>query len=143
MRPKKSVMVSCVAAGLLAVLTLFVFFTFQNYGPVSAVRRFHDDVRNKDITDLQRVTVGSLENPQVGELAKALLTFDSLNATSKIAAVQMLQSDEAAVITVYEMQDNRVLHLVWIVRKEPNQPWRIDPALTLKAIMSLRNREAS
>src|SRR5687767_10393182 len=40
------------ASALLAVLTIAVFFVLQNYGPESAVRRFHDALLRRDGREL-------------------------------------------------------------------------------------------
>jgi hypothetical protein len=137
----RSAATSYIPAAVLAALTLFVFYTFRDYGPASAVRQFHDDVRNGDLRDLQRVTAGSLDSPQLSRLVAELRYYDSQNPNPRIAATQMIKSDEASVITVYPQSDRNAF-FVWIVRKEPNQPWRVDPDLTIRAMISLLNRDA-
>jgi hypothetical protein len=131
MAAKKSAASSYIAAGVLAALTLFVFYTFRDYGPASAVRRFHDDLISHDFNDLQRVTIGPLESRPVVEMARWLFKIDSSDAHSRIAATQMIHPDEASVITVFQFPDQESKFMVWIVRKEPNQPWKVDPNLTV------------
>jgi len=122
-----------VAAGVLAVITLLVFFTLRDYGPQSAVRRFNTDIHNHDYTDLQNVTTSDVhKDPNVALLDKALRDLDSLGASSRIVTTDMVSIDKATVLSVFDMTDHHQF-FVWVTRKEPNQGWKIDPEQTIYA----------
>jgi hypothetical protein len=140
MAAKKSAASSYAAAFVLVALTLFVFYTFRDYGPASAVRRFHDDIKNNNPDDLQRVTVGPLYTRNFIDIARQLASFDAHEARPRVAATQMISSDEASVITVFQLPDQESYFLVFIVRKEPNGPWQVDPNLTVSVNQSSNKR---
>lgn len=51
-----------IPAGVLAALVLFVFSTLQNYGPESAVRRFHEGIIRQDAEEITEVTLSPEED---------------------------------------------------------------------------------
>lgn len=122
-----------VAAGVLATITCLVFFSLRDFGPESAVRRFQDDIRNERYGDLVNVTTtGTLNDPYVGVLGRFLRNEDSMGASSRIVATDLMSANKANVLTLLEWTDGRQF-VVWVTTKEPNQGWKVDPQQTVAA----------
>ncbi len=119
------------AAAALAVSTLAVFGTFQNYGPESAVRRFHHAVANDDHKELEQVVSGSPDTSAARELEARLKAI--LANSVKYGIVKSERSPtQVEMLAVY---DNKKT-IVWVVVKARDR-WRIDAYLTLQALQRL------
>ncbi|HWD37236.1 MAG TPA: hypothetical protein VG944_00170 [Fimbriimonas sp.] len=118
------------AAAVLAAITLFVFFTLQDYGPGSAIRRFHDDVISQNYADLQRICREDINSLEVGMLAQMLNDLDERGATSTIASEDR-SAAEVDVLVLYRLQGGERPY-IWVVKKNRGT-WQIDPFETVRA----------
>lgn len=120
------------AAATLAVVTLAVFGVFQNYGPESAVRRFHHAVANGDARELAQVIEGSANTSAVRDLSR--FVDEALRASG--ANYQIVTSDrtptQVDMLARYEGRPP----IVWVVVKDRDR-WRIDPYLTYQGLRKL------
>lgn len=71
-RTRKS---SAIAAGLLAAVTLGVFGVLRDYGPESALRRFHLAAIENDDRMLQRVSKQDIRSREVGLLRSLVVKY--------------------------------------------------------------------
>lgn len=121
-----------VAAGLLALLTLFVFFTLQHYGPESAIRRFHRGAMRRDRAELAEVTLQSPDHPAARLLAVFVLRSVAPGVRREFGSVYR-EPRHAEVEVIYRHPAGVSVASVWIVRKpERHGRWLVDAERTLR-----------
>ena len=121
-----------VAAVVLAVLTLAVFYVLQDYGPASAIRRFHAALATGDVAALQQVIdspVKSLvDDPQQKFLIGYVKQFVDHGIQPQVARMDR-QPGSVRVAVVYTLQNHDRYAIVWIVDKK-GPLWKINIKLT-------------
>ena len=123
-----------VAAATLSVLTLGVFFTLRNYGPQSAVRRFHQAVSSQNPVEMSRYAEESPTNPELLELG-AFVHQNMLNTQPRFIAVQP-GNNRAKVLVVYLNRFAAPQPVVFIVDQDvKTHSWRVNCSATFSAIM--------
>ena len=128
---------SFTAAVALAAVTVFVFYTLRDYGPASAVRRFHNDIRSDNFVDLSRVCSEPIASSDVARLKEELQRWDDASASARIAGTER-SANEVEVLVFYQLPSG-TMPLVWVVDKDPSTGiWKVDPGKTLRASSSLR-----
>jgi hypothetical protein len=130
--------VQALAASLvLAAITLFVFYTLQDYGPSSAVRHFHRAVEAENTSLLQQVTVQEVGAWPVRQLVQ--MTSPLIRNTRHQVVRTDQQRDQAQVAVNYLFPDGRAAWMIWIVQKGPGRrdPWRVDAERTLTVFRDL------
>lgn len=143
MAAKAAAATSHVAALVLGAITLFVFYTLRDYGPESAVRRFHDDLVTGNTDDLRDVTYGGqLDSPAVSDLARVLKTLDRAGAGSQIADVDLSRTGVASVLVAYRTRQ-KPFFVVWVVRLNSIHSWQVDANATIQALMTMIRRQES
>ncbi len=128
MKPKPLSVGSVLASGALALVVMLVFFVLQDYGPESAVRRFHEAIVRHDNETLKRVTKGSLET----EVAQFELT--AVEQVLKAGArYQLVRTDHRAgwvgAEVVYRSPNGQTGTIYWVVVKD-GPTWKVDPEAT-------------
>jgi hypothetical protein len=125
---------SVVAAATLSVLTLAVFFTLRNYGPQSAVRRFHQAVASNNPTEMSRYAEESPSNPELLELG-VFVYRNMMNGQPRLIAVQP-GNNRAKVLVVYQNRYSGTQPVVFIVDQDAKtHAWRVNCSATFSAIM--------
>ena len=120
------------AAGVLALAVAFVFYTLRDYGPESAVRRFHRAVQVRYWTDLRRVTVQPLESPSVQHLAAEVARLTQ--GTHRHRLVRMDRGrDQARAAVVYSYPGGLREVRIWIVELQ-GRTWKVDADKTLTTL---------
>ncbi len=104
------------AAALLALVTLAVFYVLQDYGPESAIRRFHRAAQNGDVRELQRVTAEPVTNPAVGEMYNWVRRMQRIGGRYRLARVER-QPTRVYAALVYEIPNGEQYATVWVVVK--------------------------
>jgi hypothetical protein len=127
---------SITAAACLAAITVFVFYTLRDYGPRSALRRFHDDVRSQNAADLQQVTAEPINTQEVQRLAAVVYQIDQHRGSSRVAAVDR-DPGEVELLVLYSF-GRGTARLVWIVDHQSNGTWAVDATKTLRASAALQ-----
>lgn len=122
------------AALVLGAATLSVFGVFQNYGPESAVRRFHHAVANRDDEELAQVVSGSTQTTSVRDLRTLVGAILSQGANYRIVKSER-SPEQVEMLALYEGRKT----IVWVVVKARDR-WRIDPYLTIQALRRLGYR---
>ena len=120
------------AAAVLATVTLCVFGVFQNYGPESAVRRFHHAVAHDDLGEMAQVVTQGVDSSAMKELRG----YVSRALAGSGAGYRILTSDRSEKQVVMLAKYQSTPPIVWVVVKLPGG-WRIDPYLTLQALRRL------
>jgi hypothetical protein len=116
------------AALALSFVTLSVFYVLQDYGPESAIRRFHRAVRIGDSNDLARVTEQPIGSPPVQELIAWVNQMNFIGARYQLLRVER-QPREVYAALAYVAPNNENYATVWVVEKRGTS-WKIDAART-------------
>lgn len=119
---------SAIAAAALAVITIFVFWVLQDYGPESAIRRFHDAVLNRDPVALAQVTAEALNDPNVVHLEQNVVQLAQAGANYRILRMDRGPRRVAAEVQ-YSLPDGRTGTTMWVVVKQ-NRVWRVEASET-------------
>jgi HAMP domain-containing protein len=122
------------AALALAFVTLSVFYVLQDYGPESAIRRFHRAVQKGDLGDLQRVTEQPIDSKSVGDLYRWVQEMNRYGARYQLLRVERQpRSREVYAALVYVLPNGETYATVWVVEKQ-REAWRVDAARTMTII---------
>ncbi len=116
------------SAALLAVLTLSVFATAQNRGPVSVVTRFHEAVGARDPQDVQRLLTLPVSSPMSTGLVRGV---QALRQEARSVRTTLAGQDgrQARVTVVYELGSGVYVLQYGLVK--PGAQWLIDPQTTM------------
>lgn len=119
---------SLVPAIALAALTLTVFWVLRDYGPESAIRRFHDAVLNRDTNALAQVTDNDLNDISTQRLIKNVVLLGEGGATYRILGMQR-ETRRVAAEVQYNLPDGKSGRTIWIVVKR-NRVWKVEASET-------------
>ncbi len=117
-----------IAAVVLALGTVTVFWVLQDYGPQSAIRRFHLAVAENNSVDMQQVVAQPVTSSDVQELIRGVVFLTS-NGPYQIARMDR-QPREVAAAAVYSLPGGQRQVLIWVVVKD-HRLWRVDATRTL------------
>ena len=129
---KKRALPGRLAAGVLAALTLGAFYILQDYGPVSAVRRFHTALARKDLAAIQQVVEEPVKDESVQYLFSELAPKLQEGVQPQLARTDR-QGDQDDVVVVYNLPEGSALAIVWIVDRRGSL-WKINARLTAEAL---------
>lgn len=125
------------ASALLSLLTLGVFFLLQDYGPESAVRRFHQAALADNDRELQRVTDQSIRSSSVKQLREFVSGLLTSGAKIQIGRVERSPSQVLAEFRYYRRDG--VYILIWYVKKTKSG-WAVDAERTLTSFQHFMGR---
>lgn len=128
------------AAFALAAVTLGVFATLHDYGPESAIRRFHVASVRGDLNELSRVTAQSPNSPSVLKLRQWVGTMHQLGAHYQLLRIDRQtidrDSSDALAALLYNTPGQENWGMVWIVSKR-NSVWKVDADRTANLARNL------
>src|SRR5579871_1095936 len=78
---------SALAAALLALLTISVFYVLQDYGPESAIRRFHQGIADNDAFAVQQVLSEPINDPKAQTLEFSVKRLEDAHAEYQIVGL--------------------------------------------------------
>jgi hypothetical protein len=119
---------------LLGTLTVFVFYVLQNYGPESAVRRYHEAIRTQNTREIQDVTQEPLQSDSqqfVFTQAQPYATF------TQPRVLRILRSAREAHLDVAYIRNGRIVGVLpWYVEKpRGSESWRINTLKTARLML--------
>jgi len=114
---------------VLSLLTLSVFYVLQDYGPESAIRRFHDAVVRGDGIELQRVTAEDIRSPSVILLARDVKNF-LVDGTYQLSRMERSQNQVQAAVVYRAKGSAELFPMIWIVEKR-GSVWKVNADKTL------------
>ena len=144
------------AAAVLAVITLVAFFILQDYGPVSAVRRFHEALRRSNLpavqqalasgdaaafiqrlgsgnaATIQQVSEEPVGDPSVQYMALHLSPLILQGIQPQLAKTER-EGERDDVVVVYHLPNGEMLAIVWIVDRK-GSIWKINAQETAEAL---------
>jgi hypothetical protein len=120
-----------VPAILLAAITLAVFWILQDYGPESAIRRFHQAAITGDRDTLQGVSLHRIESPAVQELENDVRTLLRGGGAYRILRMDRGPRRVSAEVVYGRPGSPVVIPMIWFVDKpEGHRSWRVNaPAI--------------
>ena len=146
---------SYLAAGVLAFVTLGVFYVLQYYGPESVVRRLHTvglsmdqyvDARipfqpsllnRKDRNELAESTTASAPQDLAFLMDNVIRPIGVLNGNYQIARIDYQHSDQVTLAVLYRYPFQPPAAMVWIVTLD-NGNWKVNVAQTVNTIREMR-----
>lgn len=141
MTPRPFSSASILSSVVLAAITLLVFYMLQDYGPESALRKFHEAIVQRDAQTLNEVTMGGTQSQDVREAVSAIGSF----LIQSGARYRLLRTDHrgrqvgAEVVYIFPSGQTRTIY--WIIVKSGNS-WKVDPTATNR-VMSMPPGAAS
>jgi len=130
-----------ITAGVLAIFTLLVFSRLQEYGPESAIRRFHVDAVARDYVDLQKVTTRSIDTVSAVQLAGIAKAFLTGGARYQLLRMERTPIQVRAAV-VYTDAAGQTFPMIWVVEKI-GRSWRVNADQTMRIYRDSREPLAS
>jgi hypothetical protein len=122
---------SYVAAAVLALVTLFTFYVFRDFGPQSVLRQFHIDAARGDYTDIRRRSLNP-ESAATADMIRFVRQLVQQNASFEIVGMRR-QGKLMLVFVEYRLPNGLAQGMVWYVR-QTNTDWRVDCDLTRQSL---------
>jgi hypothetical protein len=134
------------AAAALAVVTLFVFYTLQNYGPESAVRKFNallqtaaqDPEHIIDRNQLASLVLPPQDQHNLPFLIRQFAPYFADGA--RFTIVKQADGDSyprgswtehtVHVVVAYQLPASQLDYAVWVAARDSSGYWKIDADLT-------------
>lgn len=132
MKPPPPIYSYLAGAGL-AVLTLFIFFVFRDFGPQGVIRRFHEAAVSEQPARIAGLTVEPYSSGAALELVGLVRELRMRGARFEIAKVQRFPGLAAAAVE-YRFPNGATWAQVWFVQQEEARltvHWRINCLATL------------
>jgi hypothetical protein len=129
--PSPKPLYSYLAAAILALVTLFTFYVFRDFGPQSVLRQFHIDAARGDFDDIRRRVL----QPDSGATADMIRFVQGLvrqNASFEIVGMKR-QGRVMFVFVEYRLPNGLAQGMVWYVRQTAAD-WRVDCDLTRQSL---------
>ncbi len=135
MDPRTTTRRAILASALLAVLTVFVFSTLRNYGPDTAVRRYHQALLEQDLNEVQRYTVGSVQSSSSRALINEVLPILIQGGSFQIGR-RTAQKDPRIVFTevMYTRRDRQKIGMVFVAERT-ELGWKVNADKTLYVLV--------
>jgi uncharacterized UPF0160 family protein len=135
MKPGLISTASAFAAATLGIVTLLVFSLLQDYGPESAIRQFHEAVRENDDQLLASVTFEDMSDPNVQLLKRQVQDLEEQGARYSVYSVDRHPTYVEADVQ-YQGPGGQQITVVWVVRKD-RRIWRVSAIQTGLARLKL------
>lgn len=134
MRSGKAATSSLIAAVVLAILTGGVFWVLQDYGPESALRKFHRAAINREWRELEGVVIPGSYRQNVELLASMVDTYARLGARYRLNSVKRGNGKVQALVEYVFPNGRRSDTVFWIVDKAKDG-WRVNVNETVRQRM--------
>jgi len=123
-----------IPAAILTALVLFVFSTLQNFGPESAVRKFHEAASNLNESEIKESIVQPSNPQEVREVRFIVNQFIRTLPPDSTFSLRDLASNRTAksvtVTVIYRSNGRTIRAADWVAVKSP-YGWRVDTHKTL------------
>ncbi len=122
------------AAGILAALTLFVFATLRDTGPVAAVRQYNEALASGDLREIAAYSTGT-DQENWGTLAKEVRGLLLAGARYQVRGRTQSRgpdgSPETLVQVIYVRGPMRLPMIYVCEKSRPDGKWRINADRTI------------
>jgi len=117
-----------VAAGL-AMLTLATFAAAAGRGPESAIKKFHEAIKENDVNGLAQVSVQAPNDPDLQQLAGVVRQLLSIEPHVELGKVQSIRTNAVVDVTYNRGRFGR--QTVRFVLTQKRSQWQVDAKETL------------
>lgn len=131
MKPPKPVY-SYLAAAVLAVVTVFTFYVFRDFGPQSVLRKFHIDVVRQDWADIPLIATEGVDSPATKQMIAFVQDLARRNASFEIVRMQR-QGNHMLTGVEYRLPNGLGVGVVWYIR-QTERDWRVDTGATARQL---------
>jgi hypothetical protein len=133
MEVRRSQTGSWIAAAALLLLTGTVFWLLRDYGPESALRKFHRAAVNRNVRELLHTVPDDAERSNVEFLAMMVENYARFGARYQLLHVK--REDRLVMAEVAYVLPNRPMapSVLWIVAKY-RDGWRVDVDRTMRML---------
>jgi len=114
---------SYIAAGLLASLTIRVFFELQDFGPESAIRTFMNALRDPHSIQGEVITDPISGDPQKLMLVR-LVNWQRHGVEAQVGYVKQ-SGNEARATVIFSFPNGTIWTTVWVVERR-GKSWLVD-----------------
>ena len=122
-----------IASVVLASVVLGVFVRLQEFGPESALRKFHQALVRGSWRDLQAVTEEDVRAPGVQVLALRAAEDMRVGGNRFRILRTERKPDEVRAAVAYTMPDGRTIYRVWVVDRV-GRAWRVSAEKTARVM---------
>lgn len=131
MKAGNASLASLFSALCLGILTFSVFFVLQDYGPESALRKFHRAAVNRNLSEVLEVVAQDADRGYVEGLAG--MVFDYARAGARYQLLHVKRENKRVVAEVAYVIPNRPVSypVLWVVEKA-RDGWKVDVNETVK-----------
>lgn len=128
---------SIVAASTLALITLFVFYTLQDVGPESAIRRFHMAVLQGNRSEIDALASQGANAPTTQWLeSKVVNAIAVLHARYQVMHMDRSDTSVGAEVA-YVLPNGSTMPMYWIIEKDRGRhQWRVNADRTYEITVS-------
>lgn len=116
-------------AAILAVGTVATFDRLLDYGPASALRRFHVAIVADNPIELERVTKEPLSDPSLHQLERIVVRNYQAGAKFEVARMDLSQSQVRAAV-LYRVGNQMPVPMVFVLDREGTS-WKVNATRTL------------
>lgn len=130
---------SYLSAATLAVVTLFTFYVFRDFGPQSVIRRFHFDIARGDYQDARSLI---LQGGSPNAIDRVIQDVDILARSKASFEIVGLRRSKNTVLAEVQYTNPQGFGetVVWCVLQTQTD-WRIDCDATIRANRPKRPRD--
>lgn len=121
---------SILAALLLTIFTVSVFAALHDYGPETAIRRFHDAATRRDFDKLAQLVQQPSPDQDLETLANSVYTLAKRGYSYEIGRVMRTPRRVIAQVIYRGPNNTNSLAQTWVVEKR-QRTWEINTQATL------------
>jgi len=116
------------AAGLLASLTIRVFFELQDYGPESAIRHFYQATPNAiqtgSLADLQALSAEQIQGANETLMIARLAFWRSHGVSMQVGRIERTGNEVRAAV-IFSFENGTIWAPVWVLQRR-GKLWLVD-----------------
>ena len=117
---------------LLSLITVFVFWTLQNYGPDSTVQKFHKAAMEQKREDAVPLVSPDFDSSATQELWMTLVGLMANGQTNYTITHHQRKVNQEVIVVRYRLPNNEMRTLLWNVTRLDGK-WVIDTRQTTLA----------
>jgi hypothetical protein len=129
MARNSSKIASTVASLLLSAITLGTFYALRNYGPESAIQRFHAAALSGDKSEIARVTLQNPQDPTVLRLEQLVIDAAQQHASAQVQDVQ--RGPHRVIVWIAYLLPGQEQDIYWVVDQTRASRWAVNSRETL------------
>jgi len=119
-----------IPAAILGALTVGVFYVLRDFGPESALRKFHFAAISRDLEALDDVCDSAADPDATRYLVTELQSAARRGARYEVGKV-VRKGDQAVATVIYRYPGQGIeIPTLWVVEKKDSR-WRVNPHLTM------------